>query len=322
MKNKIQNFALMGASGYIAPRHMKAIKDTGNNLAVAYDINDSVGQMDAFFPNASFFTEFERFDRHIDKIRRSQQDSVDYISICSPNYLHDSHIRFSLKSAANVICEKPLVLNTRNLVGLREIEDDCNKKINTILQLRLHPSIVSLKEKIKENKVDTAHKHDVILTYIASRGLWYKYSWKGDIEKSGGVATNIGVHFFDMLHYLFGDVEETQTHFLNNNCASGYLEYSGARVLWFLSIDSDDLPRESKEDGQTTFRSIKIDGKEIEFSDGFTELHTKSYESILEGDGFGIDDVESSIQTVEDIRNSEQKLQTDCHPYLKRKNNK
>ncbi|MCK9515367.1 MAG: Gfo/Idh/MocA family oxidoreductase [Ottowia sp.] len=296
-----KNFALIGAAGYIAPRHMRAIADTGSNLVAAYDPNDSVGIIDSYFPGAYFFTEFERFDRYVDKLHRDGQvRGIDYISVCSPNYLHDSHVRFALRSGADAICEKPLVLNPWNIDGLASMEADTGQKINTILQLRLHPAIIALHDKVQKEQRNT--KYDVQLTYITSRGRWYLQSWKGDIKKSGGVATNIGVHFFDMLHYIFGGLQENRVHLLTEEKAAGYLEYENARVRWFLSIDSADLPRERVEQGQRTYRSITVDGSEIEFSGGFTELHTKSYQEILAGRGFGLEEVRASIDIVSTIR--------------------
>jgi UDP-N-acetyl-2-amino-2-deoxyglucuronate dehydrogenase len=307
----MKNFALIGAAGYIAPRHMKAIKDTDNEIITALDGSDSVGILDSYFPNADFFTEFERFDRHIDKLRRRDK-KVDYISICSPNYLHDAHIRFALKNDVHAICEKPLVLNPWNVDALKEVEKESAKKINTILQLRLHPSIIELKNRI-DNQKDV--KHEVDLTYITSRGNWYHISWKGQNEKSGGVATNIGIHFFDMLTWVFGDVKDNIVHIHEPGRAAGYLELEKARVRWFLSVDSNSLPDKIKEQGQRTYRSILIDNEEIEFSTGFTDLHTQSYEKILKGDGFSILDAEKSIQIAYTIRNSNPVgLKGDYHP--------
>lgn len=305
-----RNFALIGAAGYIAPRHMQAIRDTGNVLVAALDPNDSVGIIDSFFPDASFFTEFERFDRHIDKLRRGE--AVDYVSICSPNYLHDSHIRFALRSGADAICEKPLVLNPWNLDGLAEVERDTGQRINTILQLRLHPAISTLRERIAS---DDRGKYEVDLTYVTSRGLWYFHSWKGDERKSGGIATNIGVHFFDMLHFLFGALQENRVHLSTPARAAGYLEFERARVRWFLSLDPSDVPAPERERGQRTFRSITIDGEEIEFSGGFTDLHTRSYEEILAGRGFGLDDNRCAIEAVSAIRTlPETPAKGDVHP--------
>jgi len=295
-----KNFALIGAAGYIAPRHMKAIKDTGNNLLAALDPSDSVGIIDSYFPDTFFFTEFERFDRHIEKLKYDENINLDYVSICSPNYLHDAHMRFALRSGADAICEKPLVLNLRNIDKLQRVEENTGKKIYNILQLRLHPSIIALKEKIlKENK-DT--KYEVKLNYITSRGNWYNSSWKGDESKSGGVATNIGVHFFDMLNWLFGDVQIIKVFQREKNTVSGYLEFSKARVQWYLSTDSNNLPIQIKEKNQSTYRSITIDGEEIEFSGGFTDLHTKVYEDILAGKGYGLNETRNAIEIVEKIR--------------------
>lgn len=294
----IRNFALIGAAGYIAPRHMQAIRDNGHALVAALDPNDSVGVIDSYFPNASFFTEFERFDRHVDKLRRGDE-AVDYVSICSPNYLHDSHVRFALRSGADAICEKPLVLNPWNIDGLAEVEIDTGRRINTILQLRLHPSILSLRDKIA---VATDRKFEVDLTYVTSRGRWYFHSWKGDERKSGGIATNIGVHFFDMLHFLFGGLEENRVHLAADSRAAGYLEFARAQVRWFMSLDPSDVPEAERATGQRTFRSITIDGEEIEFSGGFADLHTRSYEEILAGCGFGLDDNRCAIEAVSAIR--------------------
>jgi UDP-N-acetyl-2-amino-2-deoxyglucuronate dehydrogenase len=313
-----KNFALIGASGYIAPLHLKAIKETGNNLVAALDPFDSVGIMDSYFPDSDFFVEPERFDRHLDKLRRKNAGSqIDYVSICSPNFLHDSHIRMALRNDANAICEKPIVLNPWNMDALQNIENESSKKVYTVLQLRLHPSIVELKKKIDEIEIDT--KHDIDLTYITSRGNWYDISWKGDIEKSGGVATNIGVHFFDMLSYLFGDVKDNTVHLSEKHRAAGFLELDNARVRWFLSIDSNDLPEDIIAKGQRTYRSITIDNEEIEFSGGFTDLHTLSYQHILDGNGFGLEEARNSINTVFHIRNSNPVgLRGEWHPFLKK----
>ncbi|MGG4605770.1 Gfo/Idh/MocA family oxidoreductase [Paenalcaligenes sp. Me131] len=312
----MKNFAMIGAAGYIAPRHMKAIKDTGNLLVAALDPNDSVGIIDSHFPEANFFTEFERFDRHVDKLNRSSDTrKIDYIAICSPNYLHDSHMRFALRSGADAICEKPLVLNPWNIDGLQEIEKDTGKKVNTILQLRVHPAIIALKEKVQ--KLDKNTKHEVDLTYITSRGHWYLQSWKGDVKKSGGIATNIGVHFFDMLHFIFGELQDNIVHRSDDTKAAGYLEYEKARVRWFLSVDVEDVPQAQREAGQRTFRSITVDGEEIEFSGGFTDLHTRSYEEILAGRGFGLEENRVAISTVAHIRNAQlTALSGDYHPFL------
>ncbi|WBX76175.1 Gfo/Idh/MocA family oxidoreductase [Tenacibaculum ovolyticum] len=299
----MKNFALIGAAGYIAPRHLRAIKDTNNNLVAALDKFDSVGVMDSYFPKADFFVEFERFDRYIEKIKRQQGVQLDYVSICTPNYLHDSHIRMALRRGADAICEKPLVLNPWNLEALQAIEKESENKVNTILQLRLHPSIIALKRKVdSESKKG---KYDVDLTYIASRGNWYDVSWKGDESKSGGIATNIGIHFYDMLSWVFGEVQENIVHLRDKDKSAGYLEFEKARVRWFLSIDENSLPVEVKKKQQRTYRSITVDGDEIEFSGGFTELHTESYKGILKGHGFGLVDAKSSIEIVHDIRNAE-----------------
>ncbi|HPE55666.1 MAG TPA: Gfo/Idh/MocA family oxidoreductase [Bacteroidales bacterium] len=298
------NFGLIGAAGYIAPRHMKAIKETGNNLVAALDLFDSVGIIDSYFPCADFFTEPERFDRHMDKLRRSGKDKIDYLSICSPNYLHDAHIRMALRNDAHAICEKPLVLNPWNVEALGQIEQETGKKIYTILQLRHHPAIMALKEKIDKAPADKNYEID--LTYITSRGNWYYRSWKGDMEKSGGVATNIGVHFFDMLTWIFGEATENIVHLSRPDRASGFLQLKKATVRWFLSINSETLPPEVKAKGQTTFRSITVDGEEIEFSGGFTDLHTVSYQKILEGKGYGLMDAKGSIDIVHSIRNQQE----------------
>ncbi|GAA5137878.1 Gfo/Idh/MocA family protein [Alloalcanivorax gelatiniphagus] len=312
----MKNFAMIGAAGYIAPRHMQAIKATGNRLVAALDPNDSVGIIDSYFPDADFFTEFERFDRHIDKLRRQRDEQkVDYVSICSPNYLHDSHMRFALRSGADAICEKPIVLNPWNIDGLLEIEKDTGRRINTILQLRVHPSIVALREKVQAGNRD--HKHEVDLTYITSRGHWYLQSWKGDEKKSGGIATNIGVHFYDMLHFIFGELQDNVVHHSDATSAAGYLEYEKARVRWFLSVDYRYVPDSAKADGQRTYRSITVDGEEIEFSGGFTDLHTRSYEEILAGRGYGLEANRVAIETVAHIRNAEPLgLTGDYHPFL------
>lgn len=312
----MKNFALIGVSGYIAPRHLQAIRDTGNRLIAALDPNDSVGILDSYFPEADYFKEFERFDRHIDKRRRAGNgQGVDFVSICSPNYLHDSHIRFALRSGADAICEKPLVLNPWNIDPLKEIERDCGRNISTILQLRLHPSIIALREQIEASKSST--KYDVDLSYVTSRGRWYLQSWKGDKNKSGGIATNIGVHFFDMLHFLFGEVQQNNVFLSEPTKAGGFLEYENARVRWFMSLDVSDVPKNLLESGQRTYRSITINGNEIEFSGGFTDLHTRSYEEILAGRGFGLDDNRCAIETVSAIRNAKvSQLSSDAHPLI------
>ena len=313
----MKNFAMIGASGYIAPRHMKAIKETGNDLIAAFDPYDGIGIMDSNFPNSSFFTEFERFDRFVDKWHRDSGNKIDYISICSPNYLHDSHIRFALKSGANAICEKPLVLNPWNIDQLKVIEKETGQKVFNILQLRLHPSIIALKEKVtKELKENPDKIYDIDLTYLTSRGKWYFVSWKGDPNKSGGIASNIGVHFYDMLCWIFGDVKESVVHLKDVDVNAGRLRLKNANVRWFLSINSNYLPKEVKEKKQTTYRSITIDGEEIEFSSGFTDLHTRSYEEILKGNGFGLKEAYGSINTVSEIRNSNPiGLKGEYHPF-------
>lgn len=295
----MKNFAIIGAGGYIAPRHMKAIKDTGNTLIAALDKHDSVGIMDSYFPDADFFTEFERFDRHLEKLKRLG-NKTDFVSVCSPNYLHDAHIRFGLRIGASVICEKPVVLNPWNIEALMEIEKETGGEVFTILQLRLHPAIIALKEKIAAAPADK--KHTVNLQYITSRGHWYHTSWKGDIEKSGGIATNIGVHFFDMLLWVFGAVKENRVTEHTAQTASGQLELERANVNWMLSIDANTLPGEAKAAGKRTFRTLTIDGEGFEFSDGFTELHTKSYEEILKGNGFRIKETKAAIELVHEIR--------------------
>jgi UDP-N-acetyl-2-amino-2-deoxyglucuronate dehydrogenase len=306
------SFALIGAGGYIAPRHMKAMKAVRGILKVAFDPNDSVGIIDSYYPDAHFFVEFERFDRHLDKLRR-RGDKIDYVSICSPNYLHDAHCRYALRCGADAICEKPLVLNPWNIDGLAEIERDTGRRIFTIMQLRLHPAIQALKERY----TTSGRRHQVELTYIASRGRWYHVSWKGDEAKSGGVATNIGVHFFDMLTYVFGKVTFNQAHVRDLERAAGFMECERADVSWFLSVDNKDLP-ESVRGIKTTFRSIRIDGEEVEFSDGFTDLHIRSYEEILAGRGFGLEEVRPSIDAVSAFRHAP--LQTSgkgIHPLVR-----
>jgi len=305
-------YALIGAAGYIAPRHMRAMSETGGRLVVAYDPNDSVGVMDSHFPDAEFFTEFERFDRHVDKLRR-RGTKIDYAAICSPNYLHDAHCRFALRSGIDAICEKPLVLNPWNIDGLLEIERDTGRRISTILQLRLHPAIIALRERFaKSNK-----RHKVELTYATSRGRWYHASWKGDEAKSGGVATNIGVHFFDMLSFVFGPVSRNEAHLREAERAAGSLECQRADISWFLSIDRNDLP-DGVKGKKTTFRSITVDGEEVEFSDGFTDLHTRSYAEILAGRGFGLDEVRPSIDIVSTFRTAPIVKSNGVHAFAQR----
>jgi len=312
----MKNFALIGAAGYIAPRHMKAIKETENDLVAALDKFDSVGIIDSHFPNAAFFTEFERFDRHIDKLKRAGR-ALDYVSICTPNYLHDSHIRFALRQGADAICEKPLVLNPWNIDALAEIEKETGKRIYNILQLRVHPSIIALKKKIDNGPKDKIYNID--LTYLTSRGNWYYTSWKGDEAKSGGIATNIGVHFFDMLSWIFGDLKQNTVHINTHDRSAGYLEFEKARVRWFLSINYDVLPEDIKAKGQRTYRSIMIEGEELEFSGGFTDLHTISYKEILKGNGYGLEAPRQAIEIVHDIRHAQPiGAKGEFHPFVKK----
>ncbi len=296
----MKNFILIGAAGYIAPRHMRAIKETGNNLLAAFDPYDGIGIMDSFFYKASFFTEFERFDRHVEKIKRAGI-KIDYVSICSPNYLHDSHIRYGLRIGADVICEKPLVLNPWNVDALIHLEKEYKNKVSTILQLRHHKVILELKDKIKRGPSDKVY--DIDLSYITSRGKWYQTSWKGDESKSGGIASNIGIHFFDMLQWVFGPMEGFSVLEKSKDTNSGTLKLKQANVNWFLSINPENLPEKIKSAEKHTYRNITIDGKEIEFSKGFTDLHTVSYQKILEGKGYGLKDAKNSIEIVSQIRN-------------------
>ncbi len=300
-KNDIKKFAITGVAGYIASRHLQAIKDTGNNLVAACDPHDSVGILDKYFQDVSFFTEFERFDRHLEKLRRgANENTIDYLTICSPNNLHDAHIRLALRLGADAICEKPLVLNPWNLDQLQELENETGKRIYTILQLRTHPSIIELKN--KTNSAEPNKKYNVNLSYITSRGPWYHYSWKGNEAKSGGIGTNIGIHFFDMLIWLFGKVESYNVSMRKPDKMKGTVELENANVNWLLSIDQNDLPQSAKNVGQPTYRSITIDGEEIEFSGGFADLHTIVYKEILEGNGFTIEDARPAIQLAHDIR--------------------
>lgn len=310
----MKNFALIGAAGFIAPRHYKAIKETGNQLLAAVDTFDSVGILDSYFPRADFFTEFERFDRHIEKLKREKNIQIDYTSICTPNYLHDAHMRFSLRSGADAICEKPLVLNPWNIDALERVENETGKKIYNILQLRLHPSIIALKEKIDHG--DSNKIYDVDLSYLTSRGNWYFTSWKGDIDKSGGIASNIGVHFYDMLSWIFGKMKRNTVQIHTHDRAAGYLELEKANVRWFLSINEDVLPDEVKKKGQRTYRSITIEDEELEFSEGFTDLHTKSYQEILIGNGFGLNASRQAIEIVHAIRHATPVgLKGEFHPF-------
>jgi len=313
----MKRFALVGAAGYIAPRHMKAIRETGNEVVAAMDINDSVGVMDSHFPEAEFFTDFELFDAHVDAERRAGR-ALDYVSIASPNFLHSAHMQWALRAGADAICEKPLVLHPEQIDELKAIEADTGRKIHTILQLRLHPAIVALRDRV--SKMPAGEKVDVDLTYITSRGNWYLKSWKGANEKSGGIATNIGVHFYDMLHFVYGMVQENIVHMNTPTKAAGYLEYERARVRWFLSLDVNDVPAEERVKGKRTFRSVVADGENLEFSEGFTELHTKIYENILSGGGFGVEENRPAIETVATIRNSPIAPVGDLtHPFVKAK---
>lgn len=311
----MKNFALIGAAGYIAPRHMKAIRDTGNELVVAMDVNDSVGIIDSHFPDAHFFTDFERFDAHVNSERRAGR-GLDYVSIASPNFLHSAHIQWALRAGADAICEKPLVLHPEQIDELKAIEADTGRKIHTILQLRLHPAILALRERVA--KMPVGEKVDVDLTYITARGSWYFKSWKGMNEKSGGIATNIGVHFYDMLHFVYGQVQENTVHLNTPTKAAGYLEYERARVRWFLSLDVNDVPAEERAKHKRTFRAVTANGESLEFSDGFTELHSRIYEDILSGGGFGVEDNRVAIETVSAIRNAPVAPIGDLtHPFVK-----
>jgi len=315
----MKRFALIGAAGYIAPRHMKAIKETNNVLVAALDKNDSVGIIDSYFPDADFFTEFERFDRHIDLLKR-EGTHLDYVSIASPNYLHDSHIRFALRYGAHAICEKPLVLNPHNIDALKVVQEETGKQVYNILQLRLHPSIIQLKEFVTAELVKNPSKmFEVDLTYLTSRGHWYFTSWKGDDNKSGGIATNIGVHFYDMLGWIFGDIKKNEAHLKQADTNAGYLEFKYAKVRWLLSINYDYIPEDVKASGQRTYRSITVDGREIEFSSGFTDLHTLSYQHILNAGGFGLEEARKSIDIVSDIRKQDViENKSDQHPFVKK----
>lgn len=313
----MKNFAITGVAGYIAPRHLQAIKDTGNNLVAAMDPHDSVGILDRYFPGTSYFTEFERFDRHLELLRRTKpSEKVDYLSICSPNNLHDAHIRLALRVGADAICEKPLVLNPWNLDQLQELEKETDKKVYSVLQLRVHPALIAVKEQIEKRKSENK-KHEVILTYITSRGPWYQYSWKGREDISGGVATNIGIHFFDLLLWLFGKVETNHLFMREFNKASGFMELKNANVKWYLSIDSKDLPKEAVEKNKSTHRSITIDGNELEFTEGFTDLHTRIYEGMMTGKGFGIETARPSIEAAYNIRHLPvTKINELMHPFM------
>ena len=300
----MQNFALTGVAGYVAPRHLKAIRETGNRLVAALDPFDSVGILDSFFPDCTFFTEYERFDRYLEKLKRGEKENqVRWLSICSPNHLHDAHVRTALRVGADALCEKPLVIRPWNLDALAEIEAETGRRVWTVLQLRVHPAIVSLKQELGSQLGSTKHRVD--LTYITSRGQWYARSWKGIPHKSGGIATNIGVHFFDMLVWLFGPLEHIEIHVSNERTCSGVMELANASVSWFLSVDSLYIPKELQKQDQRTYRSIRIDDQEIEFSDGFSDLHTKIYERTLTGRGFGIEDARPSLEIVHKISTTE-----------------
>jgi UDP-N-acetyl-2-amino-2-deoxyglucuronate dehydrogenase len=311
-----KNFAVIGVGGYIAPRHLKAIRETGNRLVAAVDPKDSVGILDQYSYDVKFFTEIERFDRHLEKLRRGrEEDHIHYVSVCSPNYLHDSHCRLALRAGADAICEKPLVISPWNFDALEELEAETHHRVHTILQLRVHPALIKLRESLQ----NSTQIHDVDLTYITSRGPWYQVSWKGNQDKSGGVATNIGVHFFDLLIWLFGSVTGIKVYHSDDSRMSGFIELERARVRWFLSVDSNDLPVSPKVGGKTTYRSITVDGQEIEFSEGFTDLHTRVYEETLAGRGFGIKDARPSIQLTHAIRTSViSPMDETSHPFLKK----
>ena len=308
------NFALTGVAGYVAPRHLRAIQDTGNRLVAAVDPHDSVGVLDQYFPETAFFTEFERFDRHLEKLRRGPEgERVHYVSVCSPNHLHDAHVRLALRIGADAICEKPLVLNPHNLDVLQELESEYGHRVYTMLQLRVHPRLLQLRERIQE---EPGKRYDVKLTYITSRGKWYRYSWKGDVEKSGGVATNIGIHFFDLLIWLFGPVLSSEVHLSEPERIGGFLKLERANVPWFLSIDGRDLPPHIQ-GVQPTYRSITVDGEEIEFSGGFRDLHTRVYERTLAGEGFGIEDARPSIELVHQVRTAvPEEPGEQVHPFI------
>jgi UDP-N-acetyl-2-amino-2-deoxyglucuronate dehydrogenase len=297
----VQNFAMTGVAGYVAPRHLNAIKETGNRLVAAVDPHDAVGVLDRYSFDVRFFTEIERFDRHLEKLRRgSDADRVDYVSICSPNYLHDAHIRLALRAGAHAICEKPLVINPWNLDALHELEHETGRRVSTVLQLRLHPHLMALRDRIKSEP--PSRQHEVALTYVTARGRWYDSSWKGSDERAGGIVTNIGIHLFDLLLWLFGPVVACEVHLRNPRRMAGYLELERARIRWFLSTDAADLPFAPEPGVKTTFRSITVDGDEVEFSDGFTGLHTRVYEEVLAGRGFGIDEGRPAIELSHRIR--------------------
>lgn len=313
----MKNFALIGAAGYIAPRHMRAINDTGNQLAVAYDVNDSVGIIDSIAPQSEFFTEFERFQEHVHQLARDPAMRISHVAICSPNYLHHAHIAAGLRLGADVICEKPLVPTPQLLNELALVEKETGRRVFNILQLRHHAAIQQLRANVAA--APARDKHEVELTYITSRGKWYMKSWKGDESRSFGLATNIGVHFYDMLHFVFGAVQTNLLHYSDPQRAAGYLEYERARVRWFLSINANDLPEQVK-GKKTTFRSIEIDGEQLEFSEGFTDLHTVSYQEILAGRGFGLADARACVETVNEIRMAPARPPRDgeAHPFVQR----
>ena len=313
----MKRFALIGAAGYVAKRHMRAIEQTNNTLVAALDKSDSVGVIDSYFPDADFFTEFERFDRHIEKLKRQNGRGIDYVSICSPNYLHDAHIRFALRVGADALCEKPLVLNPWNVDALASMESESGRKVYNILQLRLHPAIIALKQDVESS--NRTKKYDIDLSYITARGRWYRFSWKGDLSKSGGIATNIGIHFFDMLIWIFGPVQDTCVHLSEPTRAAGLMELQKARVRWFLSIDPADLPSGPAGKPSKTFRSIKIGPDEVDFSDGFDDLHTSSYAHILSGRGFGLQEARPAVEAAYCIRHAKPVgLKGDYHPFLLR----
>ncbi len=311
-----RNFALTGAAGYVAPRHFKAIKDTGHRLVAAVDPHDAVGVLDRFGFDVRFFTEFERFDRHLEKLRRGPEiDRVHYVSICSPNYLHDAHIRVALRIGADAICEKPLVINPWNLDALRELEQETGQRVNTVLQLRLHPELRALRDRLRLQR--SSAPHEVCLTYVSARGRWYDVSWKGSDERSGGIVTNIGIHLFDLMLWLFGPVVDSEVHLREQRRMSGYVELERARVRWFLSTEAPDLPFPPQPGVRTTFRSITVDGQEIEFSEGFADLHTRVYEEVLAGRGFGIDESRPAIDLTHQIRQATAEPQSArLHPFL------
>ena len=313
---KMKQFALIGAAGFVAERHIRAIKETGNQLCVATDPFDVMGRMDSYFPSAEFFTDYSEFEQYIGNQQKTD-DPINYTSICSPNYLHAKHIQSALNNQTNAICEKPLVLYPEEVFKIENAEEESGKKVFNILQLRLHPAIIALHEKIKNNRSNKIY--DVDLTYITSRGKWYYKSWKGDMEKSGGVATNIGIHFFDMLCWIFGDVEKSTVHQYEANKAAGFLQLKNARVRWYLSLDFADIPEQTKVKGNRTYRSITVDGKEVEFSEGFSDLHTKSYQDVLSGNGFGLQEAKPCILLTHEIRNATPRnMDGDYHPFLKR----